>query len=381
MSRDTIVLISTYTHPSRDSIEATLRAAFPEYRFENVGLREILKRRPDWAIQNLWFLVKEYGKDILLRRETARVRFLQTTYLFRKIHEAARSFVDPRRHVFSFQTQSMYDMSVAGVPHFIYTDHAHLSNLENPSFDQRRLRPQAWIDLESTIYHNATCVFTRSTNVTDDIVKYYGVDASKVVCVYAGSNVRMPPGYRAANTGYSNQNILFVGKDWERKGGPELVEAFLEVLKVHPDAHLTIAGARPVLNVPNCSILGSVPLGQLAYHYASASVFCLPSRVEPFGVAFLEAMMHRLPIVATHVEAVPDMVKEGITGHLVAPGDVNGLARALSGLLSDPDRCQRYGESGYRHVVETYTWDRVGQRLRSHILPIVERVSAIAPES
>jgi hypothetical protein len=66
--RDTIAFVSTYSHPSRDSVEQTLRAAFPEYRFENVSLVEVVKRHKEWLVPNTWYLLKEYGRDVFARR-------------------------------------------------------------------------------------------------------------------------------------------------------------------------------------------------------------------------------------------------------------------------------------------------------------------------
>jgi len=371
MPRDTIAFISTYTHPSRDSIERTVREAFPEYRLENIKTADIIRAHREWIAPNLLFVGAEFGADILAKRASLSECYRRTTYLFRHLKTAMREVIDPARHVFSFQTQSMYDTSVPGVPHFLYTDHTHLSNLSSPYFDRRRLRSQKWIDLERTIYHNASRVFTRSSDITADVVNHYGVTPDHVACVRSGSNIHIPADFQPANDNYANKRILFVGSEWERKGGPELEQAFREVLKVHPDAHLTIAGVSPRLDLPNCTVLGKVPLQELTRHYAEASIFCLPTRLEPFGIVFIEAMLHRLPIVATRTGAVPDMVKQNETGLLVEPGDAKGLGRALIELVGDPARCRRYAETGYRHAREGYTWERVGQRMRENILPFL----------
>ena len=127
-------------------------------------------------------------------------------------------------YCFSFQMQSLFDASIDGLPHFIYTDHTHLTNLQYPGFDRKKLFPNSIIDLEKQIYDNATLVFTRSTNVAKSVVEDYGCPAEKVICVYAGSNTKANA--IENNQNYTNKNILFVGIDWERKGGPNLIEAF-----------------------------------------------------------------------------------------------------------------------------------------------------------
>jgi glycosyltransferase involved in cell wall biosynthesis len=111
-----------------------------------------------------------------------------------------------------------------------------------------------------------------------------------------------------------------------------------------------------------------VNASELSRYYAESSIFCLPTRREPFGIAFVEAMMHRLPIVGTRVGAVPDMVEDGVNGILVEPGKAEPLARALCTLLDSPALCQQFGRRGYEKAVERYTWAGTGQRIRKRIL-------------
>jgi len=377
MPADTIAFVSTYDHPSRDSIERMLRQAFPEFKFETISTLDVVKRHHRaWLPSNLLYMAREFGTKILKRRNTVREAYLQTTYLFRQLKKVMPQYIDPKRHVFSFQTQSLYDTSVPGVPHFIYTDHTHLSNTRSPYFDRRFLRSKAWIALERGIYTNAACVFTRSSDVTADLDHFYSIAPWQVACVYAGSNLPARRDFVAANEGYSNRHILFVGTDWERKGGPELLEAFRTVVETYPDARLTIVGTNPQIDHPNVHVAGVVPLEDVAKYYASASIFCLPTRLEPFGIAFLEAMSYRLPVVATTEGAVPDMVRPGVNGLLVAPGDTAGIAASLLELFASPAKCAEFGAAGYKHVLENYTWDRVGQRMRERIMATLHQEQA-----
>src|SRR5262249_54964603 len=158
----------------------------------------------------------------------------------------------------------------------VYTDHTHLSNLRYPDFDRSTLRSAGWLALERSVYANAATVFTRSTDVAADLTQYYNIPSSRIECVYAGGNGDVTRWSPPDNEGYRNQRIFFVGIDWERKGGPELIEAFKEVLKQHPHAHLTIAGPELDLDLPNCTVLGRVSARELVRQYTQASIFCLP---------------------------------------------------------------------------------------------------------
>ncbi len=363
-----IALVSTYAHPSRVSIERMLKGAFPEFEVETQSVTDVVKGNRGWMAPNLWYVGKEYGLSLARRQMTLREAYLRTTYTFTRLHEAMRQRINPREHLFSFQMQSMYNTSVPGVPHFVYTDHTHLSNLNYPDFDRSMLRSARWLALERSIYESATVVFTRSTDVTADLVRFYDVPAEKVECVYAGSNVDVEDPGQPNNGDYGNQHILFVGIDWRRKGGPELLEAFKLVLRTYPDAHLTIAGADIEVDAPNCTVLGNVSPEKLSHYYSEASVFCLPTRLEPFGIAFVEAMMHRLPIVGTRVGAVPDMIEEGVNGYLVGPGQPAALAEALCKLLGSAQRCREFGGHSYTKATAHYTWTGTGQRIRARVL-------------
>jgi glycosyltransferase involved in cell wall biosynthesis len=367
-----IALVSTYAHLSRASMERMLKDAFPESEVDNFSVNEVVKRNRAWIPWNLWYAAKECGREILRGEFSARHALFRTTYAFERLRVAMQQYVRPGRHLFSFQMQSLYNTSVPGVPYFVYTDHTHLSNLNYPDFDRRELRSPEWIALERSIYESATVVFTRSTDVAADLVRYYNISPDKIECVYAGSNVDVKNAGEPNNSGYSNKRIIFVGVDWLRKGGAELQEAFRTVLKSHPDAHLTIAGSNTPVDLPNCTVLGPVNASDLSRYYTEASVFCLPTKREPFGIAFVEAMMHRLPIVATAVGAVPDMVEHGVNGFLVEPGKAEPLAQALCTLLDSPQLCQQFGRRSYDKAVERYTWEGTGQRIRNRILKEIQ---------
>jgi glycosyltransferase involved in cell wall biosynthesis len=367
-----IALVSTYAHLSRASMERMLKDAFPESEVDNFSVNEVVKRNRAWIPWNLWYVAKECGREILRGEFSARHALFRTTYAFKRLRVAMQQYVRPGRHLFSFQMQSLYNTSVPGVPYFVYTDHTHLSNLNYPDFDRRELRSPEWIALERSIYESATVVFTRSTDVAADLVRYYNIPPDKIECVYAGSNVDVKNAGEPNNNGYSNKRIIFVGVDWLRKGGAELQEAFRTVLKSHPDAHLTIAGSNTPVDLPNCTVLGPVNASDLSRYYTEASVFCLPTKREPFGIAFVEAMMHRLPIVATAVGAVPDMVEHGVNGFLVEPGKSEPLAQALCTLLDSPQLCQQFGRRSYDKAVERYTWEGTGQRIRNRILKEIQ---------
>lgn len=364
-----IVFVRVYASaPIARRVEEMLASAFPEFEIETITITDLLKSRPHILMLNVLPTLMTYGLSVLTSPRRFRRSFLATQYLFKWVKQfiGRRLTADRQNYVFSFQLQSIFDASLPGLPHFVYTDHTHLANFEYEQFDKSRLHAQEWIDLERQIYQNAELVFTRSSNITRSLVEQYSCPVNKVECVYAGVNVSIPKN-EALTKNYTDKEILFVGMDWERKGGPELVEAFRDVLLIHPDAKLTIIGSMPSVNIANCRVLGKLPLEELQPYYQSASIFCLPTKLEPFGVVFVEAMANRLPIVATKVGAIPDFVIHGKNGMLVSPGDVPELAQALIELLDDPQRCQMFGSYSYELVEQRYNWQEVGRLIRKGV--------------
>lgn len=155
--------------------------------------------------------------------------------------------------------------------------------------------------------------------------------------------------------------VLAIGRLIEQKDHATLIRAF-ERLE-HREAHLAILGWGPLeeqtkaLAGPNVHVLGRVePRDWLA----RADVFAHSSRWEGFGLVLLEAMLSSLPVVATRVSAVPEIVVDGTTGFLVPPRNDELLAARLAELLFDADLRRRLGAAGLERArsefsVETMT--------------------------
>lgn len=116
---------------------------------------------------------------------------------------------------------------------------------------------------------------------------------------------------------------------------------------------------------------GEVPHEQVPAVLAELDVFVMPSRAEGFGVAALEAAAMELPVVASRVHGLPDVVVDGVTGLLVPPRKVDALADAIGRLAADADLRATMGRAGRAFVQERYRWeDNVAQmeRLYRHLL-------------
>ncbi|HET9120814.1 MAG TPA: glycosyltransferase family 4 protein, partial [Solirubrobacterales bacterium] len=159
-------------------------------------------------------------------------------------------------------------------------------------------------------------------------------------------------------------SILFVGRDFERKGGPVLLEAFDLVRRQVPGATLSLVGAPRDFRVPGVTSRGKVrDRRELADLYRRARAFCLPSLYEPYGLVLIEAMAHGIPCVGSAVQSIPEILDRGGAGLVVPPGDVTELAKALISLLTDDELAGSLAANGPRRVAECLTWDHVAARI------------------
>lgn len=364
------VKMGDFSHTNAHVLQE-LVARFPRLNAQVIDVGELhVVGKADLAPLAL-AVIKDYGLSPFLSTRRFRRHIPKSEYFFHRARQALLRQLKGNAYGFTFQTQSMFDASVPGIPHFIYTDHTHLENFKYPAWTATTALSRNWARLERSAFHNASMVFTMSENISRSLVEEYGCPREKIACVYAGSNVSAEATERIDSARFRAKNILFVGIDWERKGGPVLLEAFRRVRHAHPDATLTIVGCSPEVSQPGVEVVGRVPLAEVAPHYRAASIFCLPTLNEPFGLVLLEAFSYGLPIVSTRIGAIPEIVEDGQSGYLVGPQHTDGLADRLMTLLGDPARCAHFGERGRQRVRERYSWDETGRRIAAHIERIV----------
>ncbi|MCS6843185.1 MAG: glycosyltransferase family 4 protein [Caldilineales bacterium] len=161
-------------------------------------------------------------------------------------------------------------------------------------------------------------------------------------------------------TARSEATVLFLGDFSARKGAADLVAAAALVLAQRPDARFVLCGGRPPPALqqraaalgPAVSFPGVVQGDAKRGLLQEAAVLALPSYAEGLPVALLEAMAAGLPVVATPVGGIPDLVQEPDHGLLVPPGDAAALAAAILRLLGDADLRRAIGRRN-RWVAET----------------------------
>lgn len=110
---------------------------------------------------------------------------------------------------------------------------------------------------------------------------------------------------------------------------------------------------------------GSIGHDDILPMFRSADVFCLPSFSEGVPVVLMEAMAHSVPVVTTRIMGIPELVEDGLSGLLVAPGRVDVLVEALIRLVRDADLRQQLGARGRDKVLAEFDVNDSARQLRA----------------
>jgi len=221
--------------------------------------------------------------------------------------------------------------------------------------------------LERRHVRRADRVITSSDYSAGQIVKFYGIDRENIAVV--PEPIDLNAWQRALSDAPREEGpprILTVAHLYPRKGVDTLLRAFANI---STDATLRIVGTGPerprlehlaqTLHLTACThFLGHLPFAALAAEYHNATLFALPTEQEGFGIVFLEAMASGLPIIATRVAAVPEVVADGL---LVDPGDELALTQSIDRLLDDVNLRATLGNAG-RERVKQFAADVVARQ-------------------
>lgn len=237
--------------------------------------------------------------------------------------------------------------------------------------------------------HSAAALVTWSRQARDSLVADYHVPPDRVHVIPPGVDVtsfapgRTLPGPRDVHG--LPVRVLFVGGDFTRKGGRELVEA---LSGLGPGVEVDLVTPGPVAPAPGglvCRVHSGLAPGDstLTELYGRADVFALPSRGDCLPQVLAEAASAGLPIVATRVGAIPEVVKDGLNGVLVRPGSQAELRSALRMLIDNPRLRRAMGEESRALAIREHD----AKVNNSRILELMDQLSSargplgLAPEA
>ncbi|TAJ31607.1 glycosyltransferase family 4 protein [Bosea sp. (in: a-proteobacteria)] len=345
---------------TNDALLRELGPHLPNHAIEAIRVYPIIRK--NLFLLGLCYLgiVFAYGFRAAFDRKTLTEKIIKTPIFFGLASYIVRNKARNTPNLVAIlQTQGLFNAKVDGVPLVIYTDNTILNRM-NRAIDPEHGNVPI-LKQERKLYKSADKILVCAEHVVTSLRNDYGIDSRSIENVRIGANSPAPASCAADR--YRSGNILFVGIDWERKGGPALLSAFKRLREQRPDARLIIAGCNPdIANVQGVIALGRIAPTQIAALLGEAAIFCLPSRVEPFGIAVIEAARAGLPTVGTAVGGMIDSIVDEKTGILVPVDDVDALEAALGRLLADPDLCEKMGTAA-REWAKEFEWASVALRI------------------
>lgn len=165
----------------------------------------------------------------------------------------------------------------------------------------------------------------------------------------------------------TGNKFLFVGKDFKRKNGPLVIEAFKKLHKENPDYELYVAGPSDLdVNEDGIHNLGLLSFNELIQYFNLCDVFVMPSVFEAYGIVFGEALSFGLPIIGRDAYEMRYFVEEGKNGYLLKDNNIDALANLMKQTIENKDIIN-YVKENHEEYIKQYSWDTVVERMSDFI--------------
>lgn len=209
-------------------------------------------------------------------------------------------------------------------------------------------------------YEKVDGIFTMGKWLSNELVEKYGIPASKVYHVGGGTNIDI------TKIDYSKKRgnrILFVGRDFERKNGPLVIEAFRQAKESAPELELYIAGPENLsYNDDGIIILGNVSYEKLADYFNLCDIFCMPSKLEAYGLVFVEALTFGLPCIGRDAYEMPFFIENEKTGYLLEKESAEELSKLMLNCINN-QQMRKNVISKRDFYINEYSWETVSKRI------------------
>lgn len=288
--------------------------------------------------------------------------------------------------VLSISSQCLGYLDRPGVPQYMFSDSPWLTWLETYSeYEKMHVRGRQYAALEAQTARRIDGLFFGSDwAVQEGVAKYglYGREAEKIHCVPLGANWTPDVGReqllrRIAERSNHTLHLLFIGVEWERKGGPLCVEIAALLRDAGQSVMLHIVGCRPPLPVTLTEGNGAIATiyGRLDKNdpqqratmqelFLQSHFLIVPTRAECYGIVFAEAHAFGLPPISRAVNSLPSIVMDGETGVLL-PVDAPACAyvNRILPLIQNPIAYRTMAERALARYDKVLSWDAAVQRM------------------
>ena len=237
------------------------------------------------------------------------------------------------------------------------------------------------VNLEKLALEKAFKIIFSSEWIKKRVIEFYGIDANKIDVIELGANIP-PPTHYSIDINTEICRLVFIGRNWEKKGGDVVLQAYRILKESGFPCSLTVIGSTPketpdadegLTVIPFLDKSNQEHLKKLCKILSESHFLVLPTRFDAYGIVFCEASAYGVPSIAANVGGVGQPVREGKNGFLLPPdATAQDYAEKIKTVFGDRESYIRLRASS-RHEYETrLNWDVWGERVNKILENAVE---------
>ena len=276
--------------------------------------------------------------------------------------------------IFLFYVKMLRKVKIIGVVHHLYSLHHYTKWYDKTVF---------WL-LEKLVINLSDALIVNSQSTKNDVLKF---DVNqKVFIVYPGTDIKPLPQKSTVMPRQHEIDLIYVGTISRRKGLLYLLEA-IYLLKDF-SIKLNIVGDTNYENdyytelclyidqhslAKKVEFHGRLSTVELDKIFRRVDIFVLPSLWEGYGIAIIDAMKYGIPIVASNIGAIPEIVTDGVNGFLIPPANPNAIAQALRCLISDEKLRKMMIRENLKKAMRFPNWQQVAENFYKTLTKIIDK--------
>lgn len=288
------------------------------------------------------------------------------TFIINKLIKAKPDLIHTHSHMHFTSNQVALIKRFNNVPNLL-----HLHGNIDYSLPKNDIKTYLFFQIKNKIYDRTLGNWTvqaadkiASVSKIDmkNAIKLWNLDSDKICWLPNAIDINSFNG----NNCNDHLNVVFIGRLEPWKGVHTFIKAARMILKERDDVTFTLVGDGSLRNhvenngyTDRIKVLGEVPYNQIPNILSNASILVLPSYMEGLPTVCLEALASKVPVVASNIGGIPEIVIDGKTGYLFPPGNAELFADRILRLLANESLRSRMGRNGLRLVKKLYTWDKV----------------------
>lgn len=225
-------------------------------------------------------------------------------------------------------------------------------------------------EIEQLAIDNSTTQVYPSDWAANFVKSYY--DAKQVFIAKMGANIDAEPDEKELVKQFdSTIHILFVGVDWQRKGGDLVFDTIMQLDQKGVDFHLTVCGCKPPKKHPKMTVIPFLDKNKSEDNLTflkllhNSHLFFMPTRAECYGIVFCEANAYGLPVITTDTGGTTSVVEDGINGFaLPFSAKAEDYAARIEYLTEHRDVLEKMSKTARQKYAEELNWNHWGKRMK-----------------